>query len=402
MLLDKLVPESFRRTYTIDSISGIFVAFYMGLTAPFVAIVARRLGASALLISMIVSAPFIGQLFCNLWIKFMRGKEKIHFVVWGSAASRVLMLLMAVVTGPAVYTSIIVAQNLINPGAGLAYADVMKRVYPDEYRGRAMGYIRIEVYLVLFILSIMAGKLMDLYGYKVIFPIATVFGLLSSFTFSAIKVAKIEQNEINSCARKFHLSSDKKFLTFLSFYSIWGFANLLSASLYPIFMVDKLNVSNFQIGILYALINLIALLGYFYWGGYIDKKSIFSGNIKCMLCISSVSVVYFLVSVLNLNFWFLLPVSLFQGFGMAGGELVVFNLILKFAPQDKIPEYMAQHMFAMAIRGILAPQIGSQLSAIIGMPGVFMISFCLGMIAIILLSRYYKQLDTIQNIPVIS
>jgi MFS family permease len=386
MIFDKFIPVLIRPQYSRDSLSGIIFGVYLTLTAPFIAVIARRLGASTFLISLIISAPFIGQLFSLLWAELMKNSRKMTFVFWTGILCRGLFILMAFVTDPITYTVIIILQNLIFSGHIPAYAEIIKRIYPEEYRGRAMGYVRIEAQLSVLILSILAGKLLDLYGYRFIFPIGGLFGVLSTILFCSIKVDEQLNNQTDTNKK---LVFNKNYILFLVLLGLCDLGNLISQPIYPIFMVDKLNMNNFQVSILTFFQAGLALLGYNYWGYFVDKKNIIKGILTVILFFSTIPLIYLVVNLFKLNFLFLLPSAILMGFAVSGFELLVFNGIFRFAPSELLPSYFALRFVVVGITGIIGPYFGSILMEKLGINYVFIISVLFILTSFILVSKYF-------------
>jgi len=64
----------------------------------------------------------------------------------------------------------------------------MKEIYSDDYRGRAMGYVRMEMAIVAAFASYLGGFLLDHFSYRYIFPLGAMFGILSVTYFGKIKI----------------------------------------------------------------------------------------------------------------------------------------------------------------------------------------------------------------------
>jgi MFS family permease len=73
------------------------------------------------------------------------------------------------------------------------------------------------------------------------------------------------------------------------------------------------------------------------------------------------------------------------GISNAGGE-VAWNLwVTKFAPPDKVAEYMSVHTFFTGIRGIAAPFIAFQLTQTMDISGIAMVCAILILLASLIL-----------------
>ncbi|MCX8052588.1 MAG: MFS transporter, partial [Armatimonadetes bacterium] len=139
-----LVPPDSRGAYRKDVLAGILGAVMSGMTAPFVAVIARKqLHASALEISVLSIGPFAGGLFSLIWANLMEGRRKMPFAFWSWASARALLILCIFATKSWSLVAIFSAMYLISSIGQPAYSALMKEIYPDSDRARIMGYSRI-------------------------------------------------------------------------------------------------------------------------------------------------------------------------------------------------------------------------------------------------------------------
>jgi MFS family permease len=86
--------------------------------------------------------------------------------------------------------------------------------------------------------------------------------------------------------------------------------------------------------------------------------------------------------------WPLLVISaVIFGIGTSGGDLAWNLWVTKFAPADKVSDYMAVHVFFTGIRGVLAPPVGFFLARYMTLQQMSFLSAGLMVVSIFVISR---------------
>ena len=142
MFLAKKFPYYTRIAYFYDVRSGIFFGIFNGLVVFFAPIIGRRMGATSLEVAVITAAPTACFLLTLIWAKLCGNGKKVLWVVFPTFFSRSLYLAVFFVKNPLIFTSIVVCAAVLESMAMPAYSSVMKEVYHENYRGKAMGYVR--------------------------------------------------------------------------------------------------------------------------------------------------------------------------------------------------------------------------------------------------------------------
>lgn len=352
------------------------MGLYSGAIFPFLGRIARGdLHASALEISIMSAAPFIGNLFSPVWARQMEGRAKVPFVVWSGVAARGLFLLMPLAVTPSLFVSIAFGSLVIGTIAAPAYASVMKDIYPDDARGRIMGYIRVGAQTASLVTALCVGRLLDIASYRVIFPIAAVAGIGGAVAFSRIRAS-----EGQSAGVKFGVLStlgifrdDPNYRWFALSVFTTGFANLLASPVYTIFQVDQLHITNTQVANLSNLTSLVAICFYFLWGRYLDRH----GPLRTVLLNVIVGAMVPLIYIRADSVYDLVPAAVCQGISWAGIELSYINSILLFADDRRVAQYQALHSALLGVRGTIAPFFGAVLMHQIGIKPTFAVAFCI-------------------------
>ncbi|MCE5199424.1 MAG: MFS transporter [Armatimonadota bacterium] len=387
MFLAKRVPPKARHAYSKDAMSGILGAVMGGLTGSFFAVIAReQLKASAFQISVLTMAPVAGSILSLLWANIMEGRRKMPYAQFSWLASRSLFFLMIFATTSWSFTGIVALFWVIASISGPAYSAIMKEIYPDGERVRIMGYVRVCAIGTSVIATALAGPLLKVVSYRYVFPIAGLFGLMSSLAFNRIPTCDMS-GDCNTPVHKFVASAfmilheDRAFLWFCLGIFIFGSANFMAAPIMAIYQVDELGVDTRWAALFSALTQIVMVVSYLYWGPYIDRKkpsTIVAFN-------SLLSSLFPLTYCFATKAWMLLPVAALSGITNAGLELSYFSGVLHYAPKDRITHYQAIFASLMGLRGIVAPFLGAILVQrdIISMRVLFALTSVLMLVSVV-------------------
>ena len=387
-----------REAYNKDALSGVLGAAMAGFTGPFVMVIARdKLHTSATLLGLMTAAPFLGNLFAMVWANAMEGKNKVPFVVWSTLAARGVFFLILFATTSATFATVIIVSSLLTTVASPAYAAVMKEIYPNRIRGRAMSYCRVCVVTVSVLCVLVAGRLLEYVSYTYVFPVAALVGVGSSLVFGRIRTAEplaVEKRPTHQFLLDTIkiLRDDKPFRWFaLSIFTV-GFGNLIVVPLYAIFQVDCLHIKTWQVSWLTTASSVVAVFGFFYWGAYIDKNTPLKAAAASVLLFTATPLTYAIAStwpniIPASNMWLvLLPAAAIQGIAGAGIELSYFNSILRFSTPERVSHYQAVFTSLLGVRGTIAPLVGAALvqHKIAGMQSLFFLSAALCLVSVAL------------------
>jgi MFS family permease len=380
------IPATFRRNFTLDLTGAILVGVYVATITSFVPVVARRLGASPFLLALITAAPAAGNILAILAAHYFLGRRKMLFMVSAWGIARGLFLLVPLIAAPLPFAILVMAHWLIISLPLPGYVEVMRQIYPDDYRGRAMAYVRVGFTAVVTLLTPLVGKLLDVWSYQYLFPIAAVFGILSGVTFGRVKFEETATQPRHDLLAPWRiLAQDMHFRAYSVAFSIYGFGCLLTAPLLPLLLVDELHLNYSQVGLLNMINSVFWMLFYIVWGRTVDRRGGFwTIRINFILTIF-MSLAFWLAQ----DMWLAAVGYIFIGITVAGTDLGWMNAIMQFARKDQISDYAALHAGLVGLRGITAPLIGTALMTIpwLGLRGVFLLSAALILIGWLLVRR---------------
>jgi len=391
------VPPSARDSYNKDATSGILVAVMIGLIGPFAAVIAReQLKASAFEISAITMAPIAGNVFALLWANIVEGRPKMPYTIWSLAISRVALLCAALATGSLSFTAVICVFYIASSACGPAYSSLMREVYPDSDRARIMSYVRVCMMTVLIFVSAVGGPLLKVVSYRLVFPVAGLFGLASLYSFSRIRAVEAHGDPDVPLSHFMHssctiLRDDRAFLWFCVGVFIAGSANFAVMPIFTIYQVDILGVDTRWAGVYGVVGSLTSMLGYLFWGAAIDRRdpskvvqynTLATCLIPLIYCVSSEA-------------WMLVPTAVLGGAIGAGIELSYFAAVLHFSPPERTTHYQAVFSTLIGLRGIVAPFVGAALiqSGLMSMKWLFLTS------AVVMILGYLVQVVGARRYP---
>ncbi len=370
------VPPVVRRNLTFDFASAIFYGVYLSAINTFVPVIARRLGASALLLAFITAAPAVGNIIAVLASHYLQNRRKMPFMVAAWTIGRGLFVLMPFIVAPAPFVLIVVMHWLIVSLSVTGYVEVMRAIYPAAIRGRAMAYVRVGFTACATIMTPLFGQLLDVWSYQVLFPIAAICGVLSGLSFGQVTYEESVAEKRTDLLEPWRIFwRDARYRDYSIAFMLCGFGYLLIAPLIPILLVDELQLNYSQVGLLGMINSIFWMAFYVVWGRSVDRR----GGLW------TVKINLFLTAFIALAFglaydiWFVAVAYIITGITVAGTDLGWMNAIMQFARKEEIGHYTALHAFLVGVRGIVAPLLGTVLMAIpfIGLRGVFLISAAL-------------------------
>lgn len=174
-------------------------------------------------------------------------------------------------------------------------------------------------------------------------------------------------------------------------WNLLGFGNLMMIPLRVEYLANGrygLQLSEIDVALLVSTIpNVARLLSTGMWGRAFDAMNFFSLRMALNL-----SFVLGTLSFFATGSWVLLAASsAFLGFTTAGGD-VAWNLwVTKFAPPEKVPDYMAVHTFFTGVRGIAAPCVGFFLLQYASIQTLSWISAVLMFSSVLVLARTQRR-----------
>ncbi len=345
-----------RRVMHIELSMALAHGIFYACIIPFTQVVLRRLGASVDMLAVYTALLFAGSVFTSFSIVLMRRRRTINIIVFCWLLGRSLFLLTAFVTGAVQLMAIGIVFWLLEAFVIPAYTRVIQKIYPESGRGKVMSTVRMGRVSMILLVTPLAGWAMDQVGYRVLFPIGAVFGILATYFFTRIDLdeGELPPRQTKAFSDLWQIvRTDKNFAVYLVSYSLFGLGGLLSWPLFPVVQVDRLQLSYSDIGLLGLAESITWLFSYLLWGRMIDKR----GGLFVVRAISAISIVTPLTYMWAQNIWMLLPSAIARGLGMAGFEMGRISAGIQLADPDRVTEYAAIQSTVVGLRGLVAPII---------------------------------------------
>jgi Na+/melibiose symporter-like transporter len=375
------LPERTHIAWKWDLASGACAGVFMGAIWTFIPKIARdNMHASNTEMAWIIAAPALGFLFSTFWARQMDGRSKLPFCYITWLIARGMFLFIPFIHSAVAYVALACISPFIGSISAPAYVAVMKDIYPDHLRGRLMSVVRVASGVCTLLSSFIAGRLMDGgLDWHAVFFVGAIFGTATAYTFSRIPVRvsqDIPEEDRQSMTAFLADTLDimrrnpgYRWFT-LSIFT-YGFGNLMASTLYPLYQVDCLHVTNTDVANLQNITSMMTMLSFLFWGGFMDRRGPLATVLAGISLICIPPVCYFFARDMTL----LYVAAAAGGIASSGIDIGYLNTILLFAEPGKESQYQALHSSFFGIRGTLAPHCAIPMREFAGYRGAFAIAW---------------------------
>jgi len=357
-------PAIVRRTQLIDLLRAVPMGVLLPLeTSILLTIAIKQFDASALAKGVIAAAAGVGLLLSPVVTAAARrsGRPVMHIaatIAAIGAAGYVLGVLGALPLFVAGAVVGVAAPNAVFPLMTLTY----ERNFPAAERGRRVGWgmsLRVGVAAVVgLVVGALLRNRLDLW-WTVLLAGAVASALLAALQ-TATPSQPLDQvpGQRNRPWPHFHLVvTDRQLRLTLGAWMLMGFGNLM---LLPL-RVEYLANPKYGITADASLIALLTitvpsvcrLLSLPLFGIVFDRLSFFASRIAVNLLFALYVAAFFT----GTSTAGLLVGAVVLGIASAGGDLMWSLWVIKFAPPDRVADYMGLHTFFTGVRAVLAPLI---------------------------------------------
>jgi len=387
MINVRSIPVESRQNYIVESWSALFYGLYIGMLIPFVSVVATRLEAPSTYITFLAMTTMIGLSLTWLWAIVSRNVNKVVWVVATSLVSRGSLFLFLWIREINLYLIIFIIYSLTECAAIPAYGWIVKNIYQDAFRKKALSYIRTLSTGTTLIGTVLGGQLLDwlgINGFQVVFPLAGLMGIISAIIFSNIKINPQQNNNfvepmLTTLIRIFRKPT---LLSFFMVFFVAGTGNLIGACLYPMFYVKKLHLSNTIIGLFSGLQTLMGSAFFYWWGGKPKDSHPHKTIILCLIGASFIPLLYYLADSISL-IWLAVTIS---GITINAWDLALFNYLIEYSNSSSVLNFTSIDSTMRGIRGIYTPFISAYLYQQFNFKPTFLLSFITMIISIVIYS----------------
>ncbi|GAB4113940.1 MAG: hypothetical protein Fur005_04930 [Roseiflexaceae bacterium] len=384
------LPANVRFNTRLELIAALAYGVFFAGTLGFLPVILRRLGADTNQLALYVTLTYAGSLLAPVSVALTRGKKPIDVAVVCWSLGRGVFALGLFVTQSWALLVIAGIFWILESIPVPAYSQIMQRIYPPAFRGRAMSGVRIGMTLAVLLITPIFGLLLDSIGHQWLLITAALFGVISSAIFAPVRpiyAAATSPRPVSIGSVLGLLKEDRRFAFYLLVMTIYGFGGVMALPLFPIVQVSRLQLSYTQIGTLGLLQSLFWLVGFLFWGRLLDKHGAVWVLRVAMMLAAIVPFTYMWAT----NIWMLLPAFIAQGLLQGAFELGATNTAIELANEGRVMEYSALQTAVIGLRGMIAPFIAASLVNS-GVLDVYVFGLCVILILIgVLLMGRVKQ-----------
>jgi len=354
-------PEHYSRTIVLERYRAVAMGIYESAPSTFLLLIlVRWFHGSPTEKSLIAAAANTGLLFAPLIVFIARRLR------WSAPKGIAALLTIAslalggaaLAPGKHAFVSLAFLGALVPSAAAPLLTTLYQTNYPLTERGRLYAQnnsLRIASSIVF---GSLAGWLIS--DRLELYPVLLILFALAVAS-AAITVAKIPTHHepleivppLLSCFK--YVQSDPIFRSTLLSWMLLGIGNLMMLPIRIEYLANEsygLTLSEFEIALFISTIpNAARLVGSTMWGRIFDTVNFFS--LRIILNLS------FLIGTLGFfasDSWLGLAASaVVLGFTTSGGDVAWSLWVTKFAPPERVPDYMAVHVFFTGVRGFIAP-----------------------------------------------
>ncbi len=388
-----------------------------GLIMPFIPTYAEDFGASDAEIGLMVGLfAIVRMIFSPIggWTADRIGRKpsmvfamflySVNMVMFGFATTLFELFLYRALQGA--------ASGLMWPVAMTYIGDVVK----DEDRGKAMGLYTLTFATGTAVGPILGGTISLWYGISSAFFVTAVMALISAFMLLFMvkesHVVEKREKQVESNTRfgyrlrrgvgdlidDFRITRLTRFprtfigITLGSFCMFFGMAVMYS--MLPILGRNKLNLSDWDIGLVFTIIGIIQVLFMFPAGVFGDSI----GKKRIILVGSIIAAVFSgFVAVAN-SLWVLMIIIVLYTFGRSIARPLFPAIITSLTKKENRGKGMGIYTFAQNVAFASGSTLGGYVSGLWGREIPFILASGIGVVGIGLIARYVTESDTMLHL----
>ena len=367
--LRRLVYETGYSSATAALTSGVILTAF-----------ALHLDASNLMVGVLASAPFLGQILqapAVLLVERLRRRKAI--AVLSSLIGRSMLLLMALAVflppGPAIAVVIIGQFILCAMGAvgGCAWNAWLRDLVPQDRLGAIFSQRTMYTTGVSLAAGIAAALFLDrtaegsdgrAYAFAALYGVGCVAGLISAFVVARMPEPAMPPRSGEPLGLLSLLSAplaDGNFRRLVLFLSSWQFAVNLATPFFTVFIVRRLGFEMTFVMALSVVSQITNLLAVRSWGSLSDRFAH-----KSVLAVAAPTYILCIVAMAGASrlgtgargMAYLVALHALMGAAVAGVTLATTNIALKLSPKGEATAYVATSALASSLAAGIAPVLG--------------------------------------------
>ena len=397
--LQQEVSAEVRANFRWELTAAVFGGIATGVVGNYLFVVARRLGASPLLLSVIMAGSFLGILLSIAAPYLLEAAQPARRVAVLLAAAQLVWLGAPFVDTPAVFVALTLAYFVLLGLPGPIHARIIQGAYPRRVRGRLMAGVRIIATLAALVTAPVAGLILDAVGHGTPFAVAGVIGAVGALAFARLRVLRPHVAGRPPPWRLVQAAlRNRSFRNFAIAYNVHGVGGLLMFLVIPIVLVDDFDAPFSTVGVLTLAQGLASVVGFSLWGRLSDR---YSGPVVSVssTSLSIVSGAILIVAIVTGSVWLLAAAFLMRGLQIAGYDIGWLTSVTAMARPEETSALTTTFLVAVGIRGLIVPFIGTVLIEAIGSVGTLAVTIGIAAVGSGLMVRVARGFMPIPDDP---
>ncbi len=301
----------------------------------------------------------------------------------------VLVFLPFLAISPAAAVVVIIAVNAVRAFTGNlgspAWTAFTADLVPPVMRARYFGNRNTMMGVAALFFAPIAGWLisagnrahsMPRLGYQVVFFLALVLGMASTYCFNHIpepeRAPAPKQRRRHRSLRSLRLSmrANRSFMGFVASAFVWNLALQVAGPFFNVYLVTGLGGNDAQVGIATGVSNLTNLIGLWVFAYLAERR----GNYWVQKITGFLIPLMPLAWVFAAHPWHIYLINTMSGFLWAGYNLSNFNLLLEYTPESERARAVALFQSVVFGSAVVGPIVGGYLADVASYRLVFLLS----------------------------
>ena len=362
------LEEKTLRTYRYEQLRAVASGIIEAAQTTFFLLVALRwFGAGPAAKSLIASSvgfgfvltPFVVYAAYSLRLQSSRAAAILNWI------PAVLLAAAAIWPTLELYVAAVVLSLAIITAAIPFYTQIYHENYPAEVRGRLFSQTMMTQIGVAGVFALAAGRLLSgrIQYFQVLLVLCAAAAAYRGYCAWMCPAAPLVQKGEARFMRGFSYAvHDRVFRQTLLAWMLMGFGSVMMLPLRVECLANPKyghGFSEFEVALFVTFLpNVARLLVLPVWGMLFDRMNFFMLRISVNMALMLGILTFFFDSSIG----GLVLGALTFGIASAGGDVCWSLWVTKFAPSDRIADYMSVHTFMTGIRGILAPLLSFHLA----------------------------------------
>lgn len=394
------VYENIDRNFKTSTLDAVLYSLAVGMVNPFLGVYVLRLGASNFLLGLVTSLPaLVNALFFIPATQLVRNETtRLPIVLRSSTIGRTCYLLFAILAllpipdpiKAVLFVLFLAGMNIPGSVTGLAWTEMFGNIFPDEKRAEIVAWRNMFAGIATMVGTIAAGYFLDQVRFPYNFASAFLMAYLMAMGSVYFLTKTIEPNggyvQSNAPFKIRPLFSGEcghRFKYFCMAVFVMQVGVFMTAPVGTVYLVEKLSLSNGNLGLLTTSASLTAIFGFLLWGRVAANK----GN-SFVLVVSMLGIgVFSLLFTLHESLAYLIGLHLFLGIFNAGYGISVFNLLLEYADPQYKTNSIAFYNTTVNLAAFTAPFVGSALLGRLSFNEIFVLAGIIRLLGVVLLFR---------------